>query len=1216
MIRQATNDKKLMDLNIRSVILFIIILSYRGWCQTILINEFMSSNVLTIPDEDNDYEDWIELYNPSEQMISLENFGLSDDEDEPLKWQFPGVYVAPHSHMVIFASGKDRHSFSVYDAPYWDTVVLWGHNWHYYDQNTDPPDGWREIDFDDSSWQIGPSGFGYGDDDDATIVDQTIALQIRTVFNITSTENISHLLFHIDYDDAFVAYLNGNEIARSNIGTPGIVPEYDQTADTYLEAQIYQGGLPQFFPIDDPASLLVEGQNVLAVQGHNYALSSSDLTLIPFLTIGMMEHTDEPSSIDSMVAESFGNLHTNFKISAEGEPVILYDTSAVTIDSIGPVSLLADISFGRDMDGTDPWVYYSEPTPGSTNNETDGSMEFSDSVHFSHTAGYYSGSISVSLTVEDPVPTIYFSLNGGDPTMDSSVYVSPIIIDSTTVIRARSYAPGHLPGRTITNTYLIDENVTMPVLSISTSPSNLWDWETGIYVSGPNASPDYPHFGANYWQDWEKPAHLEFFEESGQKVIGQDIGIKIQGGYSRVWPQKCFSLFARGDYGKNSFEHQLFPDLEIEEFSAFILRNSGSEWSMTMIRDAMMQALISEHTSLDIMSWRPAIVFLNGVYWGMLNIREKQNEDYLSDHHGVDPDEVDILEGNASIIEGENVHYNDLLDYIDTHSLSDPEHYDHVRTQMDIDNYIDYQIAEIYFANTDWPGNNIKYWRQRTDTGKWRWMVFDTDFGFGYFSNAQVNSNTLAMATDPSGPGWPNPPWSTWLIRELLLSEEFKIDFIRRFADHLNIPFHPDRVSDMILSMHDILDPEMPRTIDRWKDEPADFDRSYGSYEDWLSTYEVLFEFAQDRPYYVRQHIEQKFDLNGHTQLNIMVVPTGSGKVKVNRIVIPDDEWEGHYFYDIPIKLTAIPEPGYRFTQWSGESESAETSIDLIFLGDDPPLSSHNISANFEVAQADTTRIVINEINYRSSDDFDPGDWVEIYNHNDVSIGLSGWQFMDSEEHIFIIPNGLTLGPFGHLVLCRDIGSFSDHFPYVENVIGPLGFGLSGSGEYIGLANSNGSLVDSLTYGNGDPWPIDPNGGGHTLELIDPEMDNGLWESWRSSLLLYGSPGRANDTTGLALKNNISLPKTFVLYPNFPNPFNPRTYIRYEIPRPMNVQLVVYDLLGRTVNELVDSKKDAGIHFVSWDGTNYIGEPVSAGIYFYRISAGSFSSSHSMIFLK
>ena len=116
MIRQATNDKKLMDLNIRSVILFIIILSYRGWCQTILINEFMSSNVLTIPDEDNDYEDWIELYNPSEQMISLENFGLSDDEDEPLKWQFPGVYVAPHSHMVIFASGKDRHSFSVHDA--------------------------------------------------------------------------------------------------------------------------------------------------------------------------------------------------------------------------------------------------------------------------------------------------------------------------------------------------------------------------------------------------------------------------------------------------------------------------------------------------------------------------------------------------------------------------------------------------------------------------------------------------------------------------------------------------------------------------------------------------------------------------------------------------------------------------------------------------------------------------------------------------------------------------------------------------------------------------------------------------------------------------------------------------------------------------------------------------------------------------------------------
>ena len=91
-----------------------------------------------------------------------------------------------------------------------------------------------------------------------------------------------HLLFHIDYDDAFVAYLNGSEIARSNIGTPGIVPEYDQTADTYLEAQIYQGGLPQYFPIDDLGSLLVEGQNVLSIQGHNYTLSSSDLTPVSY----------------------------------------------------------------------------------------------------------------------------------------------------------------------------------------------------------------------------------------------------------------------------------------------------------------------------------------------------------------------------------------------------------------------------------------------------------------------------------------------------------------------------------------------------------------------------------------------------------------------------------------------------------------------------------------------------------------------------------------------------------------------------------------------------------------------------------------------------------------------------------------------------------------------------------------------------------------------
>ena len=163
-----------------------------------------------------------------------------------------------------------------------------------------------------------------------------------------------------------------------------------------------------------------------------------------------------------------------------------------------------------------------------------------------------------------------------------------------------------------------------------------------------------------------------------------------------------------------------------------------------MIRDAMMQRLIYDHTEVDISAWRPSIVFINGEYWGILNIREKQNEEYLAAHHGVNPDNVDMLEGSgASVIEGDSEHYDEMLSFLKNNSLRDSSVYFELKTKMDVDNFIDYQISEIYFANTDWPGGNIKYWRPRTENGRWKWILYDTDFGFGYFYNAQAYDLSL-----------------------------------------------------------------------------------------------------------------------------------------------------------------------------------------------------------------------------------------------------------------------------------------------------------------------------------------------------------------------------------------------------------------------------------------------------------------------------------------
>ncbi|HEX9970460.1 MAG TPA: CotH kinase family protein, partial [bacterium] len=363
---------------------------------------------------------------------------------------------------------------------------------------------------------------------------------------------------------------------------------------------------------------------------------------------------------------------------------------------------------------------------------------------------------------------------------------SPIPIIITTVVRAREILSNSLPGKISTHTYFINEKITLPVVSLTTNPPNLWDPDSGIYVLGKNYDPNPPNLSANFWQDWERPVHVEFFEPDGNLCFSLDAGIKIFGGWSQAYPQKSVAIYARSRYGASDIDYQIFPDKPITKFEAIVLRNSGSDCLKTKLRDPMMQSLISE-SDLDIQAYRPAVVFLNGDYWGIHNIREKVNEYYLEANRGIDPDNIDLLEGNGSVIEGDRTHYQAMLDYIASHNMQLRETLDSIRTMMDVENFLDYEIAQIYYDNTDWPGSNIKFWRPRTADGRWKWIVFDTDFGFGLHNSEAYKNNTIALATEPNGPNWSNPPWSTFLLRKLLENPVFKNDFINRFADHMNV---------------------------------------------------------------------------------------------------------------------------------------------------------------------------------------------------------------------------------------------------------------------------------------------------------------------------------------------------------------------------------------------------------------------------------------------
>ena len=203
--------------------------------QAVVLNEYMSSNGSTLFDEDGDTPDWIELYNPGTVAIDLGGYGITDNPLEPYKWVFPAIEILPQDRLLIYASGKDRQEW----VAHWETIIDWGNNWNYFLGNNPPPDNWNQQSFNDAGWANGPSGFGYGDDDDATVVDPVMSLYVRHEFSVSNIESILKIVLHVDYDDGFVAYINGEEIARANIGSPGVPPPYDQGADSWREAEIY-----------------------------------------------------------------------------------------------------------------------------------------------------------------------------------------------------------------------------------------------------------------------------------------------------------------------------------------------------------------------------------------------------------------------------------------------------------------------------------------------------------------------------------------------------------------------------------------------------------------------------------------------------------------------------------------------------------------------------------------------------------------------------------------------------------------------------------------------------------------------------------------------------------------------------------------------------------------------------------------------------------------
>lgn len=1158
--------------------------------QALVINEALSSNQGSLMDADGDTPDWLELHNGTDTAIDLDGYCLSDKLDDLDQWTFTDTLLQPNSHLLIMASGKDRQPLRVD----WDPVIQAGTGWSYLPADSEPPANWNTLDFIPQGWSYGAAGIGYGDNDDQTVIDPTLSLYMRTLFRIEDRTEPTAVLFHMDFDDGYVAYLNGTEIQREFLGNPGDFIAFDTPADDWCEAALYQGIALQPTMVD-PA-LLRPGFNVLAVQVHNHNIGSSDLSALPFLTLGRDQGSSEALH-PLLELPDQTEFHTNFRISTSGETLFLSDATGLLVDSLLLPPLPADISYGHSPDGSTTLRYFNLPTPGGPNGS--GVTVLTPAPELAPAPGFYSTAVTVSLLEPVENTTYHYTLDGTLPTAASPTFSGSPTFTENAVLRIMAIPEGEATGPLTSATYFVDEPSSLPVVSLIFEPADFFDVDSGIYAEGTSASPEFPHFGANFWEDWERPLHLEFFEDENAERYATHAGVKIFGGWSRGFPQKSLSLFARGRYGSSEFAYPFFPDLDLETFEALVLRNSGNDWNSTGFRDGLLTGLV-DPLEMEKQAFRPVAVYFNGSFWGHYNLREKVNEHFVADHRGVEVNDIDLLELNGLLLHGDNQHYQDLITFIETEDLTVPMHYEYVQDRMDVTNFIQYQAAQIYFDNRDWPGNNIKFWRPALAGGKWRWILFDTDFGFGIWNPYAYQENTLAFALDPAGPGWPNPPWSTLMLRRLVENPDFRREFILSFNDLLNDLFRPAVVQARLDAIQSEIEDTATRGFSRW---------GHNTVSNWNTQVNAMRTFAQNRQGFARSHLQQVFDLGALHALDLDVFPTDGGSVRVHSMIPETYPWLGHFFADYPVDFEAIPAPGYRFSHWEGTSEAANEIL-LQFT------SSRALTAVFEPESSDDAQIVINEINYHSPDEQDSGDWVELVNAGTATVNLNGWSLSDgNDDNRFDLPH-FDLEPGQYLVLCHDsLGLRTIHGSEFA-LLGDFTFNFSNGGENVRLFSFDGTLVDSVHYDDASPWPTEPDGDGPTLELIHPDLDNTLATHWAASDG-HGTPGARNSRWALPQEAvSASLPYDFSMLNAFPNPFNAQLNIPLSLPQAGAVQLWIFDLSGRLVYGPHSQALPAGKTTLQWDAHTNDLRPAAAGIYLVRAGFRDQTSNQKVVLLK
>jgi hypothetical protein len=867
-----------------SVLSFVLLIGGVAFAEPVL-NEVMTSNGATIADEDGEFHDWIEIFNRGEHPANLQGWGLTDDAAEPFRWVLPEVELEPGAYLLVWASGKDRGSgkpdapdqpepqspasipglvgwFKAGGAPYSDgnAVPTWadisGRGNHAVQNEparrpvyrANAINGKAALEFSNSERRHLnlPAANFEGMEDLRNFTFMAVARWGGTPSGLMGAwdRQINHGNVHLEIGpgsslrlrvSALDSAMAGNAIA---VNRWSVITGSMRSVGDNPVARLFVDGREVASRHEDPGKAFLNDYKQFPLGASRDESRSFDGLIAEVLLFNRALTATERHAMEQYLSREYAlgtaaahpQLHTNFKISASGENVILTRPDGTLADVAPPVVLRRDVSLGRQPNGTGDWLFFLDPTPAGSNSAI-GFQSFLEPPSFSHRRGYYSAPFSLALSASVEGAHVYYTLDGSEPAPGKGILYDGggIAIASTTIIRAAAFKESHVPSTPESHSFIFAEDVLrqppnpagfpttwggsggqprtaahykmdprivndpaysamlregflhLPAMSVSMDVDDLFGEPRGIY-SNPDRS----------GRIWERPASVEFFTPAGEEQFQINSGIRIQGGTSTAnWKVMKLSmrLFFRSEYGDSKLGHAFFPDSPVQSYDTLVLGaghnltwqhpDHGQRVRAQYIRDVFVPDL---HRATGALSPhdRFANLFLNGLFWGLFYIQNRPDATFMADNLGGSPADYDVVRHNGNnIVDGNNAAWNVMMG-IARSGLGSASGYQAIQEHLDIPAFIDYMLVNFWAGNTDWPHHNWYAGRKREPGSKFLFFSWDAEHVL-----KSLNDNRTGV-NNSNGPGE--------LYDRLRANPEFRLLFADRAHRHFSPAgaFHVD----------------------------------------------------------------------------------------------------------------------------------------------------------------------------------------------------------------------------------------------------------------------------------------------------------------------------------------------------------------------------------------------------------------------------------------